>query len=155
MKRIEDKHIIYTFVAPNMLYGTNLDIPGFNGGHWNGYIVIHKDNPLYGLDIDAIELPHRLQLPHIHGGWTYSKVASSCSIIDGNIPDVYKSKDYWVYGFDTLHHGDTLLQWPKEKVKEEIDLVVPLFYGVHFKKIKDDNRTECGRIVSEGDGEGG
>lgn len=80
-------------------------------GWGNGYIMLPKEHPLYGQHYDDAELCD------IHGGWTFSEF------------DEFEGKEYWVFGFDTCHLGDTPEMWPKDRVVGKIESVVP-----HFKK---------------------
>jgi hypothetical protein len=71
-----------------------------NSGWGNGYIVIHKDL----LDLHDIKSIKNL---YVHCGFTYENDSH------------YGDNNFYVFGFDTAHYGDTLKQWPKEKVEEE------------------------------------
>jgi hypothetical protein len=68
----------------------------YMGGWGNGYVAVPLEHPWYGLDCDEIDVD-------IHGGLTFSE----------------EIDNYWVFGFDTNHYGDNLLNWPKLRVIDE------------------------------------
>jgi hypothetical protein len=74
----------------------------FEKGWGNGYVAIPPTHPAYKMDYDIIDVD-------IHYGLTYSQYG------DG----VNAPIDWWVFGFDTAHYGDTLEKWPKEAVEAE------------------------------------
>lgn len=92
---------------------------GMDCGYANGYVAIPTNHPLYGKSYDeAYEAGITA-----HGGLTYSdsivNVLSNFDLwgidwLDGEVPE-----DYWVFGFDTMHAGDTLDFWNCEKCIEE------------------------------------
>jgi hypothetical protein len=96
-----------------------VSIYGMDCGYANGYVAIPTDHPLYGKSYDeAYEAGITA-----HGGLTYSdsivNVLSNFDLrgvdwLDGEVPE-----DYWVFGFDTMHAGDTLAFWSCEKCIEE------------------------------------
>lgn len=75
-------------------------------GWGNGYIAIPQGHKWYGKDYDYHELPS------IHYGWTYAA------------EETIEDKKYWVFGFDTCHLNDTMVNWPQLAVVEEIEGVV-------------------------------
>ena len=88
-------------------------------GYANGYVAIPADHPLYGKSYDeACEAGITA-----HGGLTYSasivSVLSNFDPLDTDWLDGEVPEDYWVFGFDTMHWGDTLNNWPLEKCIEE------------------------------------
>lgn len=89
-------------------------------GYANGYVAVPPEHPYHGVDYDNL-------LVDIHGGLTFDAAASvinssqntswhSLEFIGdaAQLPD-----DYWVFGFDTLHSGDSLETWPRERCVEE------------------------------------
>mgnify|MGYP000924493825 CR=1 FL=1 len=86
-----------------------------NFGWGNGYVVIPKGHPLYGIDYDDIDLD-------VHYGITYSNYASKENWEE--VTQEERDNDCWIIGFDTIHLGDTLEKWPKEKVQEEADYLL-------------------------------
>lgn len=93
------------------------------GGHgWgNGYVVVHKSHPLYGLDEGEVDP----KIPYIHGGITFS---SPLKKIEWDIfPVVENPEEWWVYGFDTAHLTDSLEVWTREKVSEETKMLKKYF----------------------------
>ena len=92
------------------------NLPGGEAGYANGYVAVPKDHPYYGRDYDSIDVD-------VHGGLTYSCPGEALTInttgielIEGNISNL---KDYYVFGFDTCHYGDNLMNWSKEAVIAE------------------------------------
>lgn len=93
---------------------------GMDCGYANGYVAIPTNHPLYGKSYDeAYEAGITA-----HGGLTYSdsivNVLSNFDLfgvdwLDGEVPE-----DYWVFGFDTMHAGDTLDFWNLNRCMEEI-----------------------------------
>lgn len=94
---------------------------GMDCGYANGYVAIPADHPLYGKSYDeAYEAGITA-----HGGLTYSdsmpSVLSNFDLfgidwLDGEVPE-----DYWVFGFDTMHAGDTLDFWNINRCTEEVN----------------------------------
>lgn len=88
-------------------------------GYANGYVAIPPEHPLYEKTYyDAYEVG--IEAP---GGLTFSASMSKIlrgfdlgcvEWLDGEIPE-----DYWVFGFDTIHGGDTLAFWSRERCIEE------------------------------------
>lgn len=71
-------------------------LPYFERGWGNGYVAVDEDHPWFKVHYDNIDVS-------VHGGLTFSR------FVDG----------YWVVGFDTAHHMDSLAIWPKEAVVKE------------------------------------
>jgi hypothetical protein len=91
-----------------------------NGGFANGYVVIPKDHPLWGLDYNSEEI----ESLNVHGGITFSE-----KVDEDMINHILWGKDLededlgsWLIGFDTRHRklGDTLEKWPRKKVEMEV-----------------------------------
>ena len=91
-----------------------------NGIGWgNGYVYIHKD--LFDEDFDSIIENNA----GVHGGVTYAEYEG----------------DYFCFGFDTAHLGDSPDRWTKEDVeKETIELYEEIceYYNAKFT----DNNAE-------------
>ena len=94
---------------------------GLDCGYANGYVAIPTDHPLYGKSYDEADEAGIT----VHGGLTYSDSIVSvlsnfdlCGVdwLDGEVPE-----DYWVFGFDTMHAGDTLDFWNLNRCMEEIN----------------------------------
>ena len=87
------------------------------GGWGNGYVAVMPDHPLYEVDYNDVNVD-------VHGGLTYSGYADNLRGFDNQMPP--KS---WVFGFDTLHTGDDMTQWPDKasvlaeakRLQEQID----------------------------------
>lgn len=101
----------------------HLDLP-FGLGWGNGYVLLPKDHPWYGIDYDDIDV-------NIHGGLTFGTKFESDYFLDwikdnelfGDVNrDNYERFDkYWILGFDTAHLGDNLLTCSKLFVIREVD----------------------------------
>lgn len=74
----ERKHGFLVFLIKNHL----------SGGTHNGYLVVPKEHPWWGVHYDDIP-------SGVHGGLTFSE----------------QIDDLWVIGFDTNHAGDTSENW--------------------------------------------
>lgn len=94
-------------------------LQGVDCGYANGYVAIPPEHPLYEKTYDAA---YEAGI-EAHGSLTFSasmpeifrNFDSECvEWLDGEIPE-----DYWVFGFDTIHGGDTLAFWNREKCIEE------------------------------------
>ena len=79
-------------------------------GWGNGYVAIPPSHPLWGLDYSSV------YTIDVHGGLTYSELNNSYGMFRQN-PEL--PNNYWIFGFDTAHSGDTLEKWPKEAVEAE------------------------------------
>ena len=79
-------------------------------GYANGYVAIPPEHRLHGLDYDKADL-----FISIHGGLTFAEPLTDLD------PDTFSNDiecinferfdeipaDYWVFGFDTMHYGDS------------------------------------------------
>jgi hypothetical protein len=88
------------------------------GGFANGYVVLPKDHPLWGLHYTAEEI----EALNVHGGITFSEKVDEDMINDPKFGVDLVNEDLgsWVIGFDTRHFGDTLEKWPRKKVELEV-----------------------------------
>jgi hypothetical protein len=68
---------------------------------FNGYILIPKGHPLYGLHYDNI-LVRRID---VHGGFSYSQ---------------FDAQGNWIIGFDTAHSDDNDTIWTHDAVLTEL-----------------------------------
>jgi hypothetical protein len=77
-------------------------------GWGNGYVAVPPTHPLHlgNITQEKISLVQSLD---VNGDITYNDYG------DG----VHAPKDWWVFGFDTAHFGDTIEKWPKEAVEDE------------------------------------
>jgi hypothetical protein len=98
---------IYSFIR-------KIDRPVDMGGWGNGYVAIPQDHPFFGTDYMEID-----DLIDIHGGLTFSRLASVFS--EELLPFSVRARknEFWVFGFDTMHCDDNLGNWPIDKVLEE------------------------------------
>jgi hypothetical protein len=83
-------------------------------GWGNGYVAVPPTHILHLGDLAGSEesIMKKISLVHaldVNGGITYNDWGNG-----KNAP-----KDWWVFGFDTAHIGDTLERWPKEAVEAE------------------------------------
>ena len=90
-----------------------------DGGYANGYVAIPPEHPLYEKTYDdayeaGIEVHGALTFSDSMPQILYSFDLGCVEWLDGEIPE-----DYWVFGFDTIHGGDTLAFWDREKCIEE------------------------------------
>ena len=87
--------------------------PGLDTGWGNGYVLVPKGHPFYGVYYDEIDVD-------VHGGLTFSE------LVDAEIVKRWPGLTdddigFWIIGFDTAHARDTLSRWPKEAVQAETD----------------------------------
>lgn len=95
-----------------VLENKHLDRSLMDFGWGNGYVIIPKEHRLHGLDYDDIDVD-------IHGGLTFSKLVDEKMTSKFNLePSDIGS---WCIGFDTCHYEDSLLEWTKERVEEEVE----------------------------------
>lgn len=103
-------------------------------GQFNGYIAIpyelwdrmkkHVDvEKMNQFDIYEYDLiPNDIYVPH--GGFTFGSQYIDFSLDDTFIPmlDIRKvdTRNYFVIGFDTCHHGDNAITWNAKTVREEV-----------------------------------
>mgnify|MGYP003651145990 CR=1 FL=1 len=80
----------------------------YEKGWGNGYVAVSPTHPLHLGNITQIKIS-LVQSLNVNGGITYNDYG------DGK----YAPKDWWVFGFDTSHFGDTIEKWPKEAVEAE------------------------------------
>lgn len=90
-------------------------------GWGNGYLVIPKEHPLWGVHYDVIN-----QSPHLeaHGGWTFSNYYSKMKKLEDEMitdgPSFKLNSNDWIIGFDTAHYDDNLMNWSKDRVFKHI-----------------------------------
>lgn len=87
-------------------------LPTIPHGWGNGYVTIPEWHPFYGKNY--VDIP-----VGAHGGLTFSAPAKDLDWQE--IPK--NAKNSWIIGFDTCHWGDTLENWPKERVVEETKIL--------------------------------
>ena len=82
-----------------------------SAGYANGYVAIPKEHPLYGVSYNNVDID-------IHGGLTYAEYSEftnknfdkyKVELLDGELPN-----GYWVFGFDTMHYMDSIVNCPRE-----------------------------------------
>ncbi|WP_315361799.1 hypothetical protein [Prevotella histicola] len=82
-------------------------------GYANGYVAVQKGHPWWGKKWHEVE-----GLVNVHGDITYAAAWKDFPYPTINLTKVNIPEDSWVFGFDTLHDGDTL-----EKCNEYFCLV--------------------------------
>ncbi len=85
-----------------------------NDSHNCGYVLLDKDHPWYGSNIDD----H--QDIDVHGGITFSKEAYWIPIVSENIMDISPESKLWAIGFDAAHLGDktAYIDYPEDTFKD-------------------------------------
>ena len=80
-----------------------------NVGYANGYVAVPPEHPLYGKDYDTANeyisihggLTFAARVDEIkHDGWRVNTEGINIAKFD-DLP-----KDYWIFGFDTMHFND-------------------------------------------------
>ena len=102
----------------------------FDGGYFNGYVVVLPEHPFYGKDYDEIDDLLRKNSStngfYVHGGLTFANGDKDfCPELSKHFPD------YWILGFDTRHANDTAAYWTEERTWEETEklLQATIHYG--------------------------
>lgn len=99
-------------------------------GWGNGYVVIPKWHPYYGIDYNKIPV-------EVHGGLTFSEYGKNMrQHYKCEIPEWVKDDDYIVW-FDTAHYMDNSMNWPKSKVEQETVELARQIKNLSSKKIDD------------------
>jgi hypothetical protein len=94
-------------------YGTSSH---FDGGYFNGYVVVLPEHPFYGKDYDEVSNLLSKKGFYVHGGLTFANDDKDFC------PELSKHfSDYWILGFDTRHANDTAAYWTEERTWEEAD----------------------------------
>jgi hypothetical protein len=124
-KGLEAKFIPFLNKVRNDEY--NNSNPFYTCGYANGYVAVPPHHPLWGMHYDQVN-----ELVSVHGGLTYSGaynerlVSNAILLSEDEVP-----ADSWIFGFDTMHFQDNLLNCNEQFCKDEtINLVE------QFKKIK-------------------
>lgn len=107
--------------------GPFADRPEDMGGDYNGYVIVGKTNPYFGKSYNDVDIS-------IHGGWTYS--ANGDGPDWEEISEEYRTCDYYIFGWDTLHSGDSRAKWPKEKVEKVTERAAAEFRLAQLKNIR-------------------
>lgn len=105
----------YIKIIPNTWMGKD-----YQKGWGNGYVVLPKDHPFYGLDYDFVS-----SFVNVHCGLTY-----------GSHED--NGHDGWCFGFDTMHLRDTAEEWTYQAVKEHTLNLLDQFVELGNKYTKED-----------------
>ena len=100
------------------------------GGQYNGYVAINRKYLTEGQDyqhwfddMDGV----------MHGGCTFDRFSGECFKDSEIVPVTYIDtnwSEYMVFGFDTLHLGDTWDYWTKEQVAMEVENHVAYANGI-------------------------
>lgn len=99
-------------------------------GWGNGYVILPKEHPCFGMDYDNMyDINCESEL-------TFSATAEDC--IWPEVEEKYRTKDYWIVGFDTAHYRDTLKGWPKERVQAVADKLAFRFLEIWIQQKRKD-----------------
>ena len=97
-----------------------------DGGNFNGYVAVLPEHPFYGKDYDEVSDLLSKKGFYVHGGLTFANDDKDfCPELSKHFPD------YWIFGFDTRHAGDTAAYWTEERTWEETEklLQATIHYG--------------------------
>ena len=103
------------------------DMYSMERGWGNGYIGVPKEHECFGLSYndDTFNEFCSLHSIHAHGGFTYSEPWN---------PEIRKEdNEYWWFGFDTAHGGDTPEEWTEEKVNKHTSKLAFKFITIEHK----------------------
>ncbi len=132
------------FIKPNMNHPDDmvsqqmkgLGITRDMGGHYNGYIVVHKSHPWYPLGYDDIPYDE----VNVHGGFTF---ANLCDDLEWEeLDEQYRNSDYKCFGWDTCHYMDNSTYWTKEKTEEHTMSIAESAFMAHIKHLKLNNISD-------------
>lgn len=98
-------------------------------GWGNGYAILPKGHPCFGMGYDEIYTNYNI---HCDSELTFAAFP--------RFPE-YNNEDYWFVGFDTLHHGDTIQRWPKERVQAAADKLAFEFLQIWIQQIRNTNSS--------------
>lgn len=121
MKKIK----VFGFLMPTPEFAKTI-----GGGQYNGYVAISReylteeqDYQHWLDDMDGV----------MHGGCTLDLFSGDCfswrDIVPVSDTGVNWS-EYMIFGFDTLHFGDTWDYWTKERVAMEVENLVTYANGI-------------------------
>ena len=122
------------------LYWFVLEIKHLDFCGWgNGYVLIPKKHPWYGVDYDMLPV-------HIHGGLTFSEffqtnyieewLSNKDIVGDINLDNYKKFENYWMIGFDTAHLNDNKINCSKYYVIDETKKLLEQCLNDSFEDIK-------------------
>lgn len=78
-------------------------------GWGNGYVLLPEGHEYHGKDYDDIPV-------EVHGGLTFAtKVTKEMLEHWDQLDESDLGK--WMVGWDSAHYGDSIVNWPKEKVE--------------------------------------
>lgn len=116
---------VFGFLMPTPDYAKMI-----GGGQYNGYVAIHRSylteeqNYQHWLDdMDGV----------MHGGCTLDRMFGDCFSANAVIPvtDIDTNwSEYMVFGFDTMHLGDTWDYWTREQVAKEVENHIAYAKGI-------------------------
>jgi predicted HAD superfamily Cof-like phosphohydrolase len=82
-------------------------------GWGSGYVVVPEDHEIIEILMHDHEDHHWVKHPHVHGGITYCSRADEDFSLSSEIKD---PSGKYIIGFNTSHYGDTLMNWPRDRV---------------------------------------
>ena len=97
-----------------------------NGGWWNWYVIIPKDNPLYWKHYDNIDV-------EVHWWLTFSEDIKNMKSYDGWKEFLKDEEEGWAVGFDTAHAWDDKKRWTKEAVEVETLSLLTKLISLSYK----------------------
>jgi hypothetical protein len=123
---VPPSHPLYRKKYSNKVKVKNPDKIKFNGNYL-GLLSAWADDESDWIDDEKEEslLPIDLVI-NVHGGITFTESAKDMKNLPKRIPD-----HYWVFGFDTVHAGDDIYNWTKEKVRKETDKFKKELENIH------------------------
>nr|DAR42189.1 MAG TPA: hypothetical protein [Caudoviricetes sp.] len=124
LKDVMDNTTYFKSIEDNLRkYGTPTH---FDGGYFNGYVVVLPEHPFYGKDYDEVSYLLSKKGFYVHGGLTFANDDKDFC------PELSKHfSDYWILGFDTRHANDTADYWTEERTWEETEKLLQaiIHYG--------------------------
>lgn len=86
-------------------------------GQYNGYVAVPPGHPLSGVDYND----PRLAEIDVHGGLTFADTVGvlPAERMEAVRPNAEPPSDWWAFGFDTCHSGDTPEKWNRGTVEAE------------------------------------
>lgn len=132
---------LITFVRESMFRrgnGPKLPLSMIDCGWGNGYAIIPIGHPSYGLNTEEIYEKYG-DFIDISSELTWSESGLNCNWIELDLK--YKTDKYWIIGFDTNHWGDTLKNWPKERVEHEANKLAVDMYMIFIAEERKNNKN--------------
>lgn len=128
-------------VENNWVKEIDNDLLKHSCGWGNGYVIISKSHPLWGLHYEIVN-----NFVSVHGGLTFS---NECDETNFNTFGLEESDiGCWIFGFDTAHAGDNKERWHKGAVQAEADfLMVQLVSLSHLNRDEVTASAKADRVI--------